>query len=182
MKDRVGQVYLAIGSFLAGAGGSTFLAGIFTSFSPWGMVIAAFLTLIGLYLLFATLLDWRLPGRKSSLVLIVESARELSSSIATWVGDRRRTEPHFSFDQWDASTERSSRHSLETMIHWNERYSVKALAAYDQLLAHGAEVGIEAGQGRHLFEYPTNPLGIEKAGRTLGVMASHLEKRLLTRR
>lgn len=181
MKDKAGQVYLALGAFLAGAGGSTFLAGLFTSFSPWGLGIAGFLTIVGLYMLLAVLLDWRLPGRKSSLVLIIENARELSASIATWIGDRRRTEPHFSNEQWDASVERSMRHSTETMIHWNERYGVKALTAYDQLVAHGADTETSRWGGRSVFEHPTNPLGIEEAGRTLGVMAAHLEKKTLIR-
>lgn len=181
MKDRAGQVYLAVGGLMAGAGGSTLLAGIFTSFPIWGLVIAGALTLVGLYLTLAGLLNWWLPGRKSSLAYVIENARELSGSIAIWIGDRRRAEPPFSFQHWDESNERSSRHSTETMIRWNELYGVPALAAYDQLIAHGADAGASSWGGRSLFEHPTNPLGIQEVGRTLGLMAAHLEMKTMTR-
>lgn len=181
MKDKVGQIYLALGAFMSGIGGGALFSNIFSSSWTVEIFFAFFATLIGLYMMLGVFLEWPLPGRKSSLVLVIENARELSSSIAIWIGDRRRTEPYFSNDQWEASVERSTRHSTETMIHWNERYAVKSMTAYDQLVAHGAEPETSQGAGRGLFEHPTNLLGIEQAGRTLGIMAAHLEKKTLTR-
>lgn len=184
MKDRVGQVYLAVGGILGGAAGSTFLAGIFTSFPLWGLVVSGFLTVVGLYMLFAVLLDFWLPGRKSSLVYVIEKAQELSGSVAIWIGERRRTESDFypRPDNWEVDNQRMMRQSDDTMIRWNELYAVKVLTSYDQLIAHGAEEAVPSRGGRFLFEYPTNRLGIEEIGRTLGVMAAHLEMKAMTRK
>ena len=183
LKDRVGQVYLAVGGLMGGSAGSTFLAGIFTSFPLWGLVISGLLTVVGLYMLLAVLLDLWLPGRKSSLGYVIEKAQELSGAVAIWIGERRRSESDFypRPDSWEADTQRMMRQSDDTMIRWNELYAVKALTAYDQLVAHGAEDTGSGRGGRSLFEHPTNRLGIEEIGRTLGVMAAHLEMKAMTR-
>lgn len=183
MKDRVGQVYLAVGGLIAGSGAGTFLAGFFTSFPVWGLVIAGALTLVGLYMLLAGLLDWWLPGRKSSLAYVIQNAQALSGAVAVWVGERQRSESDFypRPETWDTDTQRMIRQSNDTMIRWNELYAVKALTAYDQLVAHGAEDTASRWGGRSLFEHPTNRLGIEEIGRTLGVMAAHLEMKAMTR-
>lgn len=181
MKDRIGQAYLAAGGVVAGAGVGTLLAGVFTSFPLWGLIISGALALVGLYMMSAVLFDWWLPGRSSSVAYVIENARDLSAEILTWLGDRRRAEPSDSFDiAWGERNERSQRHSTETKIRWSELFGVRALAAYDQLVAHGSGDG--ASSGRSLFERPTNPLGMEEVGRSLGVMASHLEKKALSRR
>jgi hypothetical protein len=173
-----------MGGLMAGVGGSTFLAGYITSIPAWGLVLSGGFTLVGLYMMLASLVDWWLPGRKSSLVHIIENARALSASIAMWVGERGR----LTYDSlprpetWDADTQRMIRQHGDTIIRYNEKFAVDALVVFDQLVAHGADPDTASWGGRHLFEHPTNQQGIEEVGRTLGIMAAQLEHKFLTSR
>ena len=188
MKDRAGQIYSGIGGVLAGAGLSTLLAGAVTTFLGWTLfltLVACAVTFVGLYMLIGSLADWWLPGRRKTLALVIDDARELSASIFSWVGERKRMDsgfyPHRQ-DTWEADTQRIMRQSDEGMIRWNELYAVRALTAYDRLVAHGAVNSEGSFGGRHTFEHPTNRLGIEQIARTLGVMAAELEMKKMTRR
>lgn len=49
------------------------------------------------------------------------------------------------------------RQFAETMISWNARFAVRAMFAYNQLIAHGAD-----DDGRHSFEPVVNTLIIEQ--------------------
>jgi hypothetical protein len=184
LKDRVGEVYLSMGGLLAGAGLGTLFAALFAPPPVWGIILVGVITLIGFYLMLAVLLDWRLPGRRSSLQYVIEKARELSASIAMWAGERSR----LTYDSlpraetWDADTQRMIRQHGDTIIRYNEKFAVDALVAFDQLVAHGADPDTASWGGRHLFENPNNQQGIEEVGRTLGIMAAQLEYKFLTSR
>lgn len=186
MRDKAGQLYSAIGGVLAGAGSSTMLAGGPTGFAGWivgGGIVAGAVMVLGTYMLLASMAGWWLPWRKSSLAIVISTAQQLSGEIAIWAGERRGMESDFGPhpDTWDRDIARNNRQSQDTITRWNERFAVKALVAYDQLVAHGAEDATTLGRGRSLFEHPTNRLGIEEAGRALGVMAAHLEAKTMSR-
>lgn len=180
-----------MGGILAGAGAGALLSGATTGFAGWiaaiGPATVAAVAL-GLYMMVASLVDWWLPGRKTTLAAVVAEAQQLSGEIAVWIGQQKTHQSEVSryanyggldsHQAWEERSHRSSAQHQESMNRWNERFAVRALAAYDQLLAHGAK---DLSEGRHLYEHPTNYLGIERIARDLGVMAAHLHVKKLSR-
>lgn len=164
--DRAGQVYLALGGVTASIGGG--IVGTRFDELVW-IVIGSVMFVLGTYALLASLANWPLPFRRPARIRLADAATSLASEIMVWCGDRQRdnpiTRPESRFDG-DAHL----RYSIDTVARWNERFALRALTLFDRMVREG--VGDPADRFR--IEHPTNPFGIEKVARILGVMADQL--------
>lgn len=108
-------------------------------------------------------------------------AKALAAQIREFLGDRIRDDPsrtpHWFGLPKNASEERrhrafeessrvSSDYSSETMSRFDARYKDQALRLFDD----AAQRGLVETHERHLFQYPTNRLGIEEVASILGVI------------
>ena len=94
-------------------------------------------------------------------------AKRLLDLSAEW----RLSEPNEdeSLD-WDELARRSTRHSIERLNRYNADCAAEALALHDEF----RRLGITDGKDRWRFEHPTNPLGLERVARDLGLWAKKL--------
>ena len=110
---------------------------------------------------------------------VVGRARRLSRELNDFRAERQRDDPTLELhlrsvgasddersQRWAEGNARSITFSRETMSRYDQRYSARALAVFDDAV----KVGLANPEDRHSFELPTNEGGIRNVAMILGTI------------
>ncbi|WIV42605.1 hypothetical protein [Glutamicibacter nicotianae] len=175
MLDRAGNIYGTVGGILVGLAGGAGTAALQTTFDWATSLVSVSLCvgvcLIGFYLVIASIMGWKLPGRQSRIQSLIDEVDVFVEQINDWLGIRRDDSHLYSFDiPWEARNRQSDQNSHVTHTQWRMRFSIKSLHYYDELIKI-LENDTEGIDERSHFEHPTNVLGMESVARSLGIMS-----------
>ncbi|MGO3763461.1 hypothetical protein [Glutamicibacter arilaitensis] len=174
-------MYGTVGGILVGLAGGAGIAVLQTNFewanSTLSVLLYTSLCLVGMYLVLASIMGWKLPGRQSRIQSLIDEVDIFVEQINDWLGIRRDDSHLHSFDiPWEARNRQSDQHSHVTHTQWRTRFSIKSLHYYDELIKilENDAAGID---DRSRFEHPTNVLGMESVARSLGIMSMRVRNK-----
>jgi hypothetical protein len=128
------------------------------------------IAVVALYCVFAPLLRWwpwrhltdaqLKEQRRLTDAELKEQMRKLSTEIYEFLAERGEDAPEIG-----SNPERGLRHAGTTVSRYEIRFGGPALGLLQQAVSRGWAI---SDVQRHIFEHPTNPLGVKEVARTLG--------------
>lgn len=110
----------------------------------------------------------KIPGTPESLK---ERVKALSTSMLRFLLERAQGEPSMPRrETWSDDVERQIKYSRETMRLYSLSFGSRVIASRNALAEHGL-VDTQLDQ---LYEFPTNPIGIQIVGERLGALTERL--------
>lgn len=117
-------------------------------------------------------------GRRRKTSDLAARSGALLGELNEFLGERRREDPVLRVRpaprddedrawRWAEQVTGSLAFNTETMSRYRQRFSIRALAVFDEAVA----VGVAKSEDRHCLEYPTNVLGIEDVAKLIGMIA-----------